>query len=304
MRFLGTRIGDESGFGLLASLLVLMIVAVLGTTLVSVTMTDLAISANFQASAGAFYAADSGIQQTIVDLAVDNRWTASLFAGGVPLSSPDTLTINGHTVTAPRDRKSGEIVPGYYSLGTAGTIGGSTYTREVYLPLPPGEVEGPDVWVTLPLRVAGAQGSKDPATSVIGVDLRVRVHPGGGPWSYAVAAGDGWGTEAIDDSQGTLQIRGSVRIFGDRANPPQLFWKGSAAVMNVFLTRRDSGPTPRCCRPSIRSWSTARPSRHSMPSSTSKTPTSSSSTTRRGASPTRTETATWRCSTASMSTAT
>jgi len=75
---------------------------------------------------------------------------------------------------------------------------------------------------------------RDAGKSVIGADVIVRVNPGTGPWSYALAAGDGWGPEALVDDQGVLRVHGSLRIFGNQASPPMVQWRGSAAVMNHY----------------------------------------------------------------------
>lgn len=127
---------SEHGFGLLFAIFALGIVGVLGFTMMTNGMIDMTVSDNFRSKSTAFYAADAGIEQTLIDLKVDNAWVGELvdtatWTATTPASS--TLLINGHTVTLQLDQ-TGAIVPGFYALGSATTLGKGSYTREIYLP--------------------------------------------------------------------------------------------------------------------------------------------------------------------------
>jgi len=59
----GTILSNEKGFVLPVGLMFLAIIAILGTTAVIITTTDLKIGSNYKASEQAFYAAEAGIEE-------------------------------------------------------------------------------------------------------------------------------------------------------------------------------------------------------------------------------------------------
>ncbi len=226
---------DERGMGLIITILMMMMVSVVGAALLTSMSADLGASANYQSLSTAFYGAESGVELTLVDFAADAAWLSAVLDGADIKNPPlSTFAINGHTITISMDG-NGDPIPGYYDLGSSGSIPTASYIREIYFPLPATELaQGSNVWLTIPVRSTGSAGNAEPSTQLVGVDVRLLVDPPTGPWNYALATGDGWGNEAIDDSQGTLQIRGSVRVFGDPGDPPQVQWKGDAIVMNHY----------------------------------------------------------------------
>ncbi len=146
MKYTATHkmLGDEEGFGLLFALMALAAVGVIGWSMMTTGMIDMTISDNFRSKSAAFYAADAGIEQSLVDLKVDSTWIDEIVDPAtwelIPLSS-SSLTINGHTLSLSLDG-SGYIVPGYYSFGPSTSIGTGNYTREIYLPPALGEYTG------------------------------------------------------------------------------------------------------------------------------------------------------------------
>ena len=135
---------SEEGFGLLFALMAMAAVGVIGWSMMTNGMVDMTISDNFRSKSTAFYAADAGIEQSLVDLKVDNAWIDEIVDPAtwvlIPLSS-SSLTINGHTVNLTLDG-SDYIVPGYYSFGGTTTIGNGSFTRDIYLPPTLGEYTG------------------------------------------------------------------------------------------------------------------------------------------------------------------
>ncbi len=127
-------LGDEDGFGLLFALMAMAAVGLIGWSMMTNGMIDMTISDNFRSKSVAFYAADAGIEQSLVDLKVDDAWIDEIVNPAtwelIPLSS-SSLTINGHTLTLSLDG-SGYIVPGYYSFGPPTSIGAGSYTRDIY----------------------------------------------------------------------------------------------------------------------------------------------------------------------------
>ncbi len=137
-------LGNEDGFGMLFALMAMSAVGVIGWSMMTNGMVDMTISDNYRSKSAAFYAADAGIEQTLIDLKVDSAWIDDIVDPEtwtlVPLSS-SSLTINGHTVNVTLDG-SDLIVPGYYSFGGSTTVGTGSYTREIYLPPVLGEYSG------------------------------------------------------------------------------------------------------------------------------------------------------------------
>ena len=97
--------GNEKGFVLPIGLIFLAIIALLGTTAVIVTTTDLKIGSNYKSSAQAFYDADAGAQYVLKKLAIDlddsNSATVDLTASpGSPISLSYS-TPGGFSFTVP-----------------------------------------------------------------------------------------------------------------------------------------------------------------------------------------------------------
>lgn len=135
---------SEHGFGLLFAIFALGIVGVLGFAMMTSGMIDMTVSDNFRSKSTAFYAADAGIEQTMIDLKVDNTWVAQFVdtATWTALNpSSATLTINGHSVTVQLDN-SGAVIPGYYAFGNSIGVGKGRFTREIFLPPTLSEYDG------------------------------------------------------------------------------------------------------------------------------------------------------------------
>ena len=135
---------SEHGFGLLFAIFALGIVGVLGFAMMTSGMIDMTVSDNFRSKSTAFYAAAAGIEQTLIDLKVDNTWVAQFVdtATWTALNpSSATLTINGHSVTVQLDN-SGAVIPGYYAFGNSIGVGKGRFTREIFLPPTLSEYDG------------------------------------------------------------------------------------------------------------------------------------------------------------------
>ena len=69
---------DQKGMGLIITILVMLMVSVLGAAVVTSMSADLGASANYQSLATAFYGAESGVEQTLVDFASDSSWVTAI----------------------------------------------------------------------------------------------------------------------------------------------------------------------------------------------------------------------------------
>ena len=94
--------GNEKGMVLPLGLMFLAIIAILGTTAVIVTTTDLKIGSNYRASVQAFYDADAGVQYVLKQLAIDlddsSSVTVDLTASPISLNYS---TPSGFSFTVP-----------------------------------------------------------------------------------------------------------------------------------------------------------------------------------------------------------
>ncbi len=80
----GTILSNEKGFVLPIGLMFMAIIAILGTTAVIVTTTDLKIGSNYRDSKQAFYDAEAGVQYVLKQLSID-----------LDDSDPDTVNLPG-----------------------------------------------------------------------------------------------------------------------------------------------------------------------------------------------------------------
>jgi len=197
-------------------MLVMLLVSAIGVAMTDAASTELAISVNGQHAAQAFYAADSGLEQIKVDLLEDSTWVAQILnVGTMTLRSPfpDSFTINGHAVTV--SQASGEVVPGYYSLGTATGLGDASYSREVLLPgsTEPANAKGSRTEVALTIRSTGAAGSYEAGSQVVRADSKV-ILLRTTPWDNAIFAGGGADDDPLDRLRDGVEIRGSVHVLG------------------------------------------------------------------------------------------
>ena len=120
--------------GLIITILMMMAVSVLGAALVTSMSADLGASANYQSLTTAFYGAESGVEQTLVDFGTESTWLPSVLDGAYIRTPPEsTFTINGHTIAISMDG-NGDPIPGYYDLGSSGSIPSASYTRAIYFP--------------------------------------------------------------------------------------------------------------------------------------------------------------------------
>ena len=83
------RIRDEGGVALLIALMATLLLTALGTTLVILTMTETAITANYRDAQGALYSADAGVERAVQDLLTVLQWN-DVLAGSVQSSFVDT----------------------------------------------------------------------------------------------------------------------------------------------------------------------------------------------------------------------
>src|SRR6476660_5163105 len=98
------RFGDERGMALLVALMAILLVTALGTALAPGASVASTITRNFPNSAGARYAADTGLERAVGDLKAITDWNAvlsgaasSAFADGAPAGTralPDGRLIN------------------------------------------------------------------------------------------------------------------------------------------------------------------------------------------------------------------
>ena len=83
------RIRDEGGVALLIALMATLLLTALGTTLVMLTMTETAITANYRNAQEALYSADAGVERVVQDLLTVPQWN-DVLAGSVQSSFVDT----------------------------------------------------------------------------------------------------------------------------------------------------------------------------------------------------------------------
>jgi len=238
--FRGTR--GEEGFGLLASLLVMTVISVLGAALLTTGMSDLRISDNYRSAKEAFYAADSGVQQSLIDFVADNTWAPTMVdASSLPIvpkiNFPATVSINNQAIILAQ--QGGNPVAKFYDFGPTVPFASGVYDRQLFLPptaYNPANGKGSKVWVVMPTRADGTAGLNGTAQQMIQADVRVllfRISV----WDNAIFAGGGQGGNQIN---GNVQVRGSVHIIGDPNNPTTLNWGGGAMMLNNYIGAADN----------------------------------------------------------------
>jgi len=212
---------DEAGISLIITLLVMLIVSAIGVAMATSASTDMTISVNTQHGAQAFYAADSGLEQIKVDLATDASWVTQMLdirKMGLWDPFPDAFTVNGNAVSV--SKVSGQVVPGYYTLGTAAGLGDGHYSRQVLLPATtaPANAKGSRTQVVLPVRSVGTAGSFETGTQVVRADSTVIVERAT-PWDNAIFAGDRTVIDPFDRVRNGVEVRGSVHVLGNPSSP-------------------------------------------------------------------------------------
>jgi hypothetical protein len=229
---------DERGIALLAALLVMLLISALGASMLVVSAADIGASANFRGAKEAFYEADSGIQRSVIDLVGNNDWAEDTIDGTIlPIMIknpfPDNVTINGSGITLAAG--AGGPQPGWYPFGGTENLGNGTFSREIFLPPPDSEQEnakGSKMWVVLPVRSTGAvPGGAGPSSQVVESDVRVLVFRLS-IWDNAIFGGKGQSGKSIN---GNCEVRGSVHVVGDSANPTLIDWGGGATVRNSYV---------------------------------------------------------------------
>ncbi len=221
----------ERGSALLITMLVMAITVAMGFGIVTLTLTDLEISGNFRNRAAAYYAADSGIEQTIADFNVDPSWIAALIDPAdwsLRQPAPSTLTINGHTLTLTLD-SDGSHVADDYALGTAQALSQGTFERTLAFP-PTIILGGDDPIVQFRVRSTGSGGIGIPSSQLVRADIRLSLDSYG-VWDNAIFANKGQDGNVIN---GNVAVRGSVHIIGDPLDPPTIELSGSADIRNSY----------------------------------------------------------------------
>ena len=153
---------NDAGSAYVVTLLVMSITLALGMGLVTAGVTELDISGNYRNRATAYYAADSGIEKTIVDLRADQTWIEQVIDSTVwtlvdPF--PSTVTVGGVTLTLPVDG-GGEVIPGCVDFGNTQSAGQGAFDREVWMP-PTLSMSGEDPVLAFRTRSIGSGGTGD-----------------------------------------------------------------------------------------------------------------------------------------------
>jgi len=207
------------------------ITLVMGLGLVTSGVTELDISDNYRSRATAFYAADAGIEQTIIDLASTTTWIPQVvdpLTWTVRNPFPTSVTIGGQTVSPAFDG-SGNVIPAYYAFGSSTTLGSGTFTRQMYLP-PTIVMSGTKPVITFRVRSTGTGGDLELAVQVVRADLRPTINAHG-VWDNAIFADAGAAGNSIN---GHVAVRGSVHILGDDSAPPTIEFGGTGDIRNNY----------------------------------------------------------------------
>ena len=215
---------DQSGSALLATVFVLLVVSLLGTTVMSMGQTDLALSSNYRSSINALNLADSGLQASAADLRADyyadptDNW---LLDWVNTATSPPTITtpfpdatgtiVNGLTLSAAT--LSPNPYPGTpYDLGGGQALGNGTFTRTIWLP-PTITMENGAPVVNIRVRSAGADGSTaTPATTTLDGVVKIDLIDSS-PYSTGAFFGRGENGDVIRG--GPVRIAGAVVVIGN-----------------------------------------------------------------------------------------
>ncbi len=221
----------ERGSAFVITLLVMVVTLVMGLGLASSGMTELGISGNYRNRATAYYAADSGIEQTVLDLGVSSTWIEQVINTTnwtIHNPFPTAITIDGKTVTLAVDG-NGDVIPDYYALGSLTTLGDGTFAREIYLP-PTVAMSGTKPVLTFRVRSEGAGGLGEQAAQAIRADIRPTVNAHG-VWDNAIFAEGGAAGNSIN---GHVAVRGSIHVLGNAASPPTIEFGGTSDIRNNY----------------------------------------------------------------------
>ncbi len=215
----------------------MLMISTLGASMLVVSTADIGASANYRGAKQAFYEADSGIQLSLIDMVANSNWAEDTIDGTIlPIfiknPFPDDVTINGRSISL--GMGGGGPQPGWYPFGGTENLGNGTFSREIYLPPPDSEqanAKGSKLWVVMPVRSTGAIGATEPSSQVVQSDIRVLVFRLS-IWDNAIFAGAGQAGKSVT---GNVEVRGSVHVIGDSANPTLLDWGGGASVRNSYV---------------------------------------------------------------------
>ena len=223
---------NDAGSAYIVTLLVMSITLALGMGLVTAGVTELDISGNYRNRATAYYAADSGIEKTIVDLRADQTWIDQVIdsvAWTLVDPFPSTVTVGGVTLTLPVDG-GGEVIPGYVDFGNTQSAGYGAFDREVWMP-PTLSMSGADPVLAFRTRSIGSGGTGDQSTQFVRADVRTQL-PAHGVWDNAIFADAGAGGGTIN---GHVAVRGSIHVLGDELSAPlNIEFGGSADIRNNY----------------------------------------------------------------------
>ena len=184
---------NEKGMVLPLGLMFLAIIAILGTTAVIVTTTDLKIGSNYRASVQAFYNAEAGLARAEAELINDLNTDQDL-------SNTSFGAISGTITITPSSTD-------FYTVFNNISFGAGDYTIQFknYAPDPaaPTVYDPATIWV----RSIGT----GPNSSTITLESYLSAE-NLSPWNNAIFSGGGGGSVPIT---GNVVIAGSIHILGD-----------------------------------------------------------------------------------------
>lgn len=188
---------NEKGMVLPLGLMFLAIIAILGTTAVIVTTTDLKIGSNYRASVQAFYNAEAGLARARAELINDLN-------NDQDLSNDSFGAISGTITITPSSTD-------FYTIFNNISFGAGDYTIQFknYAPDP----DAPTVYdpVTIWVRSIGT----GPNSSTVTLECYLSAE-NISPWNNAIFSGGGAGAVPIT---GNVKIGGSIHILGDGLDP-------------------------------------------------------------------------------------
>lgn len=232
---------DEQGMALLVTLLIIAIVSAIGLSMANYGATDLQISDNYRNGIGAFYAADSGLEQSVTDFLADDTWASEVVdtaTWSLTATFPDTVTIAGVPVAVAKD-VAGDPIPAFYPFGQLQNVGAADFTRQVFLP-PTVETRAASAVVRFLVRSSGTERRSEPGRQAVRAQIVIEVGAGagGGAWDQVLAGGDGGDPDPIDFSD-TVDLRGPVNLVGNGAGHVTL--NGDLTVGNNYAGIDDPG---------------------------------------------------------------
>lgn len=187
---------NEKGMVLPLGLMFLAIIAIMGTTAVIVTTTDLKIGSNYRASVQAFYIAEAGLARAEAELSNDLNTDQNI--GNTTFNqisgSPITITTRSDKFNTPTDFDNISFGAGAY------TIQFKNYAPD---PAAPTVYDPTTIWV----RSIGTGPNSSTATLECYLSAENL-----SPWNNAIFSGGGGGAVPIT---GNVVIAGSIHILGD-----------------------------------------------------------------------------------------